>query len=101
MDTKQLEDNFAAVINDINLAKPSRPGPFITRWYYEFERKSTFSIITLLYNSIHYLTYRVRLVSPPSPEMFKVEFEQYLPKDSAVDEEEEEGERPDAVIASH
>lgn len=31
MDTKQLEENFAAIIKDVNAAKPRRPGPFITR----------------------------------------------------------------------
>lgn len=49
---------------------------------------------------------RVRLTSPPSSEMFKIEFEQYLPKTEAETEAEteegkEEEETPDAVIASH
>lgn len=50
---------------------------------------------------------RVRLGSPPSPEMFKVEFEQYLPKESVIAKETEEEEEEiqdnteDAVIASH
>lgn len=49
---------------------------------------------------------RVRLGSPPSSEMFKVEFEQYLPKESVIAKETEEEEEiqdntEDAVIASH
>ncbi|XP_011153153.1 39S ribosomal protein L1, mitochondrial isoform X2 [Harpegnathos saltator] len=83
MDVKQLEENLAAVITDINDAKPHRPGPFITR---------------------------VRLMSLPLPEMCKIEFEQYLSTDKiAVKEEEEEEEEEkrekedtqEAVIASH
>ena len=31
MDTQALEENFAAVINDINAHRPKRPGPFIIR----------------------------------------------------------------------
>lgn len=31
MDAQKLEENFAAIINDINSVKPHRPGPFITR----------------------------------------------------------------------
>ncbi|XP_014469238.1 PREDICTED: 39S ribosomal protein L1, mitochondrial [Dinoponera quadriceps] len=77
MDVKQLEENLVAIINDINDAKPRRPGPFITR---------------------------VRLTSPLTSEMFKIEFEQYLPKDSVAiegEEEEEKDDTPDVVIASH
>ncbi|XP_071565001.1 large ribosomal subunit protein uL1 [Temnothorax nylanderi] len=77
MDTKQLEENFAAIIQDVEAAKPRRPGPFITR---------------------------TRVTCLPSPEMLKVDFEQYLPKDSTdstLEAEEEEDEKTDAVIASH
>ncbi|KAL0104598.1 hypothetical protein PUN28_017386 [Cardiocondyla obscurior] len=72
MDTKQLEENFAAIVLDINNAKPKRPGPFITR---------------------------TRIICPPSPEQLKVDFEQYLPK--VIEAEEEVDEKQDAVIASH
>lgn len=47
---------------------------------------------------------RVRLASPPLPEMFKVEFEQYLAGDTVVAEEKEEEKEDstsEAVIASH
>ncbi|KYQ51578.1 39S ribosomal protein L1, mitochondrial [Trachymyrmex zeteki] len=84
MDTKQLEENFATVIKDVNEAKPRRPEPFITR-----------AVITC----------------SPSPERFKVNFEQYLLKNKALEaeaeaeeeeeEEEEEEAKQDAVIASH
>ncbi|XP_011640079.1 39S ribosomal protein L1, mitochondrial [Pogonomyrmex barbatus] len=74
MDTKQLEENFATIIKDVNEAKPRRPGPFITR---------------------------TRITCAPSAEMLKVDFEQYLPKDSILKVEEEEDEKPDVVIASH
>jgi len=33
--------------------------------------------------------------------MFKVDFEQYLSENSALEVEEEDDEKPDAVIASH
>ncbi|XP_011167787.2 39S ribosomal protein L1, mitochondrial [Solenopsis invicta] len=84
MEIKQLEENFAAVLNDVNNAKPRRPGPFITR---------------------------TRITCLPSPEKLKVDFEPYLSENSALktepaaeeeeEEEEEEDEKPDAVIASH
>ncbi|XP_012541479.1 39S ribosomal protein L1, mitochondrial [Monomorium pharaonis] len=79
MEIKQLEENFAAILQDVNDAKPRRPGPFITR---------------------------ARIKCLPSPEMLKVDFEPYLPKDSALKAtpaavEEEDDEKPDAVIASH
>lgn len=31
MDSNHLEENFKALINDINTMKPKRPGTFITR----------------------------------------------------------------------
>ncbi|XP_012228916.1 large ribosomal subunit protein uL1 [Linepithema humile] len=74
MDTKQLEENFAAVVQDVDAAKPRRPGPFITR---------------------------IRITCPPSGEMFKVNFEEYISTDRVSGEEVEDDEKPDAVIASH
>lgn len=76
MDTKQLEENFAAIIQDVDAAKPRRPGPFITR---------------------------TRIACPPSGELLKVNFEEYLSTDRAPtkEAEEEDDEKPDAVIASH
>lgn len=78
MDTKQLEENFAAIIKDINTAKPRRPEPFFRR---------------------------IRILCAPTKEMFKVDFEQYLSEDTIKKEEEEEdeseNEKPDVVIASH
>ncbi|KYN27399.1 39S ribosomal protein L1, mitochondrial, partial [Trachymyrmex cornetzi] len=77
MDIKQLEENFATIIKDVNEARPHRPGPFITR-----------ALITC----------------SPSSEKFKVDFEQYLSKDKAAleaEEEEEEVAKQNAVIASH
>ncbi|XP_012058842.1 PREDICTED: 39S ribosomal protein L1, mitochondrial [Atta cephalotes] len=74
MDTKQLEENFATIIKDVNKERPRRPGPFITR-----------ALITC----------------SPSPEKFKIDFEQYLSEDKVTEEAEEEEARQDAVIASH
>ncbi|XP_018351871.1 PREDICTED: 39S ribosomal protein L1, mitochondrial [Trachymyrmex septentrionalis] len=76
MDIKQLEENFATIIKDVNKARPRRPGPFITR-----------ALITC----------------SPSPEKFKVDFEQYSFEDKVTleAEEEEEEAKQDAVIASH
>lgn len=31
MDSKQLEENFIAVIKDVEQVRPKRDGPFITR----------------------------------------------------------------------
>ena len=31
MDEKQLEENFKALIEDVDSHRPKRPGPFITR----------------------------------------------------------------------
>lgn len=49
---------------------------------------------------------RVRLTSPPLSEMYKIEFEQYLPKEEVKEKEEEDEEEKgddasEAVIASH
>ncbi|KAG5311975.1 RS8 protein, partial [Acromyrmex insinuator] len=76
MDTKQLEENFATIIKDVNKVRPRRPGPFITR---------------------------ARITCSPSSEKFKVDFEQYLSKDKVTLEAEEEAEeaKQDVVIASH
>ncbi|CAL1680077.1 unnamed protein product [Lasius platythorax] len=82
MDTKKLEENFAAIIKDVNNAKPRRPEPFITR---------------------------IRISCAPTTEMFKVEFEQYLSEDSTFkkeeeeeeDDDEKENEKSNVVIASH
>ncbi|RLU15021.1 hypothetical protein DMN91_012908 [Ooceraea biroi] len=78
MDTKQLEENFSAIVNDVHKAKPRRPEPFIRR---------------------------ILIISPPSKEHFKVDFEQYLPKGSVskkeeTEKEEEEKRLPEAFIAS-
>ncbi|KAL6434108.1 hypothetical protein ACFW04_005922 [Cataglyphis niger] len=82
MDTKQLEENFIAIIKDVNAAKPRRPEPFITR---------------------------IRISCAPATEMFKIDFEQYLSIDSTFkkgegeeeEEDENENEKQDVVIASH
>lgn len=51
MDVKHLEENFSALVNDVMVMKPKRTGDFILR--------------TLI-------------KSPPSPEIFKVDFNLYL-----------------------
>ena len=33
MEVKQLEENFRAMIDDIQTNKPKRPGSFITRYF--------------------------------------------------------------------
>ncbi|EFN65697.1 39S ribosomal protein L1, mitochondrial [Camponotus floridanus] len=78
MDIKQLEENFIAIIKDVDAAKVRQSEPFITR---------------------------IHILCPPTREKFKVNFEQYLPESSALkkeeEEEEDESEKPDVVIASH
>lgn len=45
---------------------------------------------------------RVRIACPPSGELFKVNFEEYLSTDKApIEEAEEEDEKSDVIIASH
>ncbi|XP_043678219.1 50S ribosomal protein L1 isoform X1 [Vespula pensylvanica] len=85
MDSKHLEENFAALINDINSVKSKKHTNFIIR---------------------------TQLLSPPTKEYFIVDFTQYLPKeipkkDQTVEEglvedeeEEEEEEISHAVIPS-
>ncbi|KAG5864915.1 hypothetical protein JTB14_017006 [Gonioctena quinquepunctata] len=67
MDSKNLEENFAALVRDIYTMKPKRKGHFISRCI---------------------------LWSPPSPEKLKVDHNMYLDvaesKTSATEEEEEE-----------
>jgi len=67
MDTSHLEENFSAVLKDVNSMRPNREGPFITKCC---------------------------LVTPPSPERLKVDYSQYIEEDASkreevVDEEEE------------
>ncbi|CAG9772237.1 unnamed protein product [Ceutorhynchus assimilis] len=69
MNEKHLEENFAALLEDVITQKPKRAGDFITRCY---------------------------LSSPPSREKFKVDFAQYISnkiassKDGDAEEEVEE-----------
>ncbi|KAK0169095.1 hypothetical protein PV327_002841 [Microctonus hyperodae] len=58
MDTKQLEENFITVIKDVEQVRPKRDGLFITR---------------------------TSLRSPPSPEMLKVDFQQYFEEKNSAD----------------
>ncbi|XP_050303730.1 39S ribosomal protein L1, mitochondrial [Anthonomus grandis grandis] len=61
MDEKHLEENFAALINDVNTQKPKRAGGFINRCI---------------------------LWSPPSRETLKIDHEQYLTATSEPKKEE-------------
>ncbi|XP_015184943.1 PREDICTED: 50S ribosomal protein L1 [Polistes dominula] len=80
MDSKHLEENFAALVRDIHSVKP---------------KKQTAIII------------RGCLISPPGKEYFSVDVNQYLPQETIVkdpvNEEllEEEDDLSDAVIPSH
>ncbi|XP_014614299.1 PREDICTED: 50S ribosomal protein L1 [Polistes canadensis] len=79
MDSKHLEENFAALVKDIYSVKPKKVTTFILR---------------------------ACLISPPGKEYFRVDFNQYLPqetvkKDSVTEELLEEEDLLDAVIPSH
>lgn len=68
MDTKQLEENFVTMLNDINTQRPKREGDFITR---------------------------ILMYSPPSVERLKLDLKPYLAEeekkdDYDSDDEEEE-----------
>jgi len=67
MDTSHLEENFSALLKDVNSLRPNREGPFITKCC---------------------------LVAPPSPERLKVDYNQYIEEDVSKrdEEEDEEGE---------
>ncbi|CAL7937467.1 unnamed protein product [Xylocopa violacea] len=73
MDIKQLEENFSALINDVESKKQKRDGPFIVR---------------------------VRICSKISKESFKIDFKQYLPT-TKVEEERNEPEDNTAIISTH
>ncbi|XP_012259218.2 39S ribosomal protein L1, mitochondrial [Athalia rosae] len=73
MEINHLEENFSALLNDVDGKKPKRPGEFITR---------------------------ARLISELSLEKLKVDFEKYImsANDAADDDEEEE---PQAAASSN
>ncbi|KAK0081929.1 hypothetical protein PV325_011367 [Microctonus aethiopoides] len=58
MDSKQLEENFIAIIKDVEQVRPKRDGLFITR---------------------------TSLRCPPSTEVFKVEFQKYFEEKNSAD----------------
>ncbi|XP_076678660.1 mitochondrial ribosomal protein L1 [Andrena cerasifolii] len=72
MDIKQLEENFSALIKDILVMKPKREEPFILR---------------------------AQIGSEPSPEMLKIDLEEYLPKKPETKAPEEDN--TSAVIEMH
>ncbi|XP_015440281.1 PREDICTED: uncharacterized protein LOC107195035 [Dufourea novaeangliae] len=74
MDLRHLQENFSAVINDVQSVKPKSDASFIQR---------------------------VRITSLPSREKFKIDFEQYLPKEAqkAIEDDEEEQDSKSGVIA--
>lgn len=61
MDTSHLEENFCALIKNVNSVRPNREGPFITKCC---------------------------LVAPPSPERLKIDYSQYIDEVSSNREEE-------------
>lgn len=63
MDTSHLEENFSALLKDVNSMRPNREGPFITKCC---------------------------LVAPPSPERLKVDYSQYIEEDASKREEEDD-----------
>ncbi|XP_054268311.1 39S ribosomal protein L1, mitochondrial-like [Macrosteles quadrilineatus] len=65
MEDSQLEENFQALVNDINTNRPKRPGPFITR---------------------------VIMSCPPSTENLKVNIEPYLEEKQIEDDSSDEDE---------
>ncbi|XP_011303166.1 39S ribosomal protein L1, mitochondrial [Fopius arisanus] len=68
MDHKDLEENFKAVIQDVNKMKPKRDGPFI---------------------------WRTCLTCAASPEKLKINFEQYLEKSKKPDDESDDSDDED------
>ncbi|XP_076242184.1 mitochondrial ribosomal protein L1 [Calliopsis andreniformis] len=72
MDIKHLEENFVALLNDVQSMKPRKDGDFILR---------------------------VQIQSPPSPELLKLDFKEYFSDENSEMEEDEED--SSAVIASH
>jgi len=65
MDTAHLEENFSALLKNVNSMRPNREGPFITKCC---------------------------LVAPPSPERLKVDYNQYIEEDGSKREEEDDDE---------
>jgi len=65
MDTAHLEENFSALLKNVNSMRPNREGPFITKCC---------------------------LVAPPSPERLKVDYNQYIEEDASKREEEDDEE---------
>lgn len=65
MDTSHLEENFSALLKDVNSMRPNREGPFITKCC---------------------------LVAPPSPERLKVDYSQYIDEHASKREEEDDEE---------
>ncbi|KAL2714778.1 50S ribosomal protein L1 [Vespula squamosa] len=78
MDSKHLEENFAALINDVNSVKSKKQTNFIMR---------------------------TQLISPPTKEYFIIDFTQYLPKEipkkdpTEIEDEEEEKEKENLLHA--
>lgn len=74
MDTSHLEENFSALLKDVNSVRPNREGPFITKCC---------------------------LVALPSPERLKVDYKQYIGEvdneKEKAEEQEEDDEHDDAV----
>ncbi|XP_031829380.1 mitochondrial ribosomal protein L1 [Nomia melanderi] len=71
MDINHLEENFKCLIQDINLVKPKKDGIFFTR---------------------------VQIASSPSPELFKIDVQNYVSE--STEEEEEEDNVEDGIIAT-
>jgi large subunit ribosomal protein L1 len=65
MDTSHMEENFSALLKDVNSMRPNREGPFITKCC---------------------------LVAPPSSERLKVDYSQYIDEDASKREEEDDEE---------
>ncbi|CAG9857914.1 unnamed protein product [Phyllotreta striolata] len=70
MDSRHLEENFAALVRDVYTMKPKRPGTFISRCI---------------------------LWSEPSPELLKVDHEVYLKQDESIDDDEEIDDKGETV----
>lgn len=68
MDTSNLEENFSALLKDVNSVRPNREGPFITKCV---------------------------LVTLPSPERLKVDYKQYIDEVNIEKEKDEEHEDDD------
>ncbi|CAG5087389.1 Similar to Mrpl1: 39S ribosomal protein L1 [Cotesia congregata] len=72
MDTKQLEENFIALVKDVESVRPKREGDFV---------------------------FRTSLKSPPTTESLKINFEQYL-VDVKPNNAEDSDEEDEAVISN-